>query len=60
MAADKKPKYQTATGYMLGGLRRHPGAIVFALILTLISSLLLTLPPVLVQMAVDEVSLHKQ
>jgi ABC-type multidrug transport system fused ATPase/permease subunit len=55
MAADKKQKHRTAYGYMLGGLRRHPGAIVFALILTLISSLLLTLPTVLVQLAVDEV-----
>jgi len=41
---------------MLGGLRRHPGAIAFALLLTVISTLLVTVPSVIVGMAVDELT----
>jgi ABC-type multidrug transport system fused ATPase/permease subunit len=43
-----------AARYMLGGLRRHPGAIIFATILTVISTLLVVIPSVLAGMAVDE------
>jgi ATP-binding cassette subfamily B protein len=40
--------------YMFGGLLKHPGAIAFALILTIITTLLITLPMVLLGLAVDE------
>ncbi|MFW9966745.1 MAG: ABC transporter ATP-binding protein [Candidatus Thorarchaeota archaeon] len=43
-----------AARYMLGGLRRHPGAIIFATILTVISTLLVVIPSVLAGLAVDE------
>jgi ATP-binding cassette subfamily B protein len=43
--------------YMLGGLARHPGAIAFALTLTVISTLLVTIPSVIIGMAIDELEL---
>ncbi|UCH03959.1 MAG: ABC transporter ATP-binding protein [Candidatus Thorarchaeota archaeon] len=45
-----------AARYMLGGLRKHPGAIAFALLLTLVSTFLVTVPSVIVGMAVDELA----
>jgi len=45
-----------AVRYMLGGLRKNPGAIAFALLLTLVSTLLVTVPSVIVGMAVDELA----
>jgi ABC-type multidrug transport system fused ATPase/permease subunit len=42
---------------MLGGLTRHPGAITFALILTVISTLLVTIPSVIIGIAIDELEL---
>jgi ABC-type multidrug transport system fused ATPase/permease subunit len=49
-------KYQSATGYMFAGLKKHPGPIFFAMVLTVITSLLLTIPTVIVQLAVDELA----
>ncbi|MFX0056340.1 MAG: ABC transporter transmembrane domain-containing protein, partial [Candidatus Hermodarchaeota archaeon] len=46
-----------AMRYMLGGLARHPGAIAFALTLTVISTLLVTIPSVIIGMAIDELEL---
>ncbi len=46
-----------AMRYMLGGLARHPGAITFALILTVISTLLVTIPSVIIGIAIDELEL---
>ncbi|MHA2065770.1 MAG: ABC transporter ATP-binding protein, partial [Candidatus Thorarchaeota archaeon] len=46
-----------AMRYMLGGLVRHPGAITFALILTVISTLLVTIPSVIIGFAIDELEL---
>ncbi|MHA2002462.1 MAG: ABC transporter ATP-binding protein [Candidatus Thorarchaeota archaeon] len=46
-----------AMRYMLGGLTRHPGAITFALILTVISTLLVTIPSVIIGIAIDELEL---
>jgi ATP-binding cassette subfamily B protein len=57
MTKNTSYKYQTATGYMLAGLKKHPGAIFFAMVLTVITTLLLTLPTVIVQLAVDELAL---
>ena len=57
MTNEATKKYDTATGYMLAGIKRHPGAITFALALTIITTLLLTLPTVIVQLAVDELTL---
>ncbi|UCE09705.1 MAG: ABC transporter ATP-binding protein [Candidatus Thorarchaeota archaeon] len=47
-------KKRTPLGYMLGGLLRHPGAIAFAIIMTIISTLLITFPMVFLGFAVDE------
>ncbi len=52
---DSKNK-MTAAGYMLGGLLKNPGAIIFAMILTFISTLLLVLPMVIIGLAVDELT----
>lgn len=46
-----------AMRYMLGGLARHPGAIAFALTLTVISTLLVTIPSVIIGLAIDELEL---
>ncbi|MFW9799891.1 MAG: ABC transporter ATP-binding protein [Candidatus Thorarchaeota archaeon] len=45
-----------AARYMLAGLIRHPRAISFAFLLTIISTLLVTVPMVIVGMAVDELT----
>jgi len=46
-----------AARYMFGGLIKHRGAITFAIILTIISTLLVTIPPVFVGMAIDELAI---
>ncbi len=46
-----------AARYMFGGLFRHPGAIAFALLLTVISTLLVTIPSVIIGMAIDELAI---
>ena len=46
-----------AMRYMLGGLARHPGAIAFALTLTVITTLLVTIPSVIIGLAIDELEL---
>ncbi|MFQ5833130.1 MAG: ABC transporter ATP-binding protein [Candidatus Thorarchaeota archaeon] len=51
---EKTTGRSAAARYMLAGLRRHPRAISFALLLTVISTLLVTIPMVIVGMAVDE------
>ncbi len=45
---------RTPTRYMLEGLFKHPSAIIFATILTIISSLLTTLPSVYLKYTFDE------
>ncbi|MFW9907505.1 MAG: ABC transporter ATP-binding protein [Candidatus Thorarchaeota archaeon] len=47
-------KTKSPARYMLGGLLRHPLSISFATLLTTISTLLMTLPIVIVGLAVDE------
>ncbi|MDF1540545.1 MAG: ABC transporter ATP-binding protein, partial [Candidatus Thorarchaeota archaeon] len=50
-------KTQSPSRYMLGGLIRHPLSITLASILTVVSILLVTLPTVIVGLAVDELKL---
>jgi len=50
-------KTKTPSRYMLGGLIRHPRSITLATILTVISTLLVTVPTVIVGLAVDELKL---
>jgi len=50
--------YDDATDYMFSGLRRHPGVIAGATILTIISSLLVTLPMTIVGEAIDELTVN--
>ncbi|MHA1927603.1 MAG: ABC transporter transmembrane domain-containing protein, partial [Candidatus Thorarchaeota archaeon] len=52
----KQKKKMTAGRYMFGGLFRHPGAMIFALILTFVSTLLVILPMVIVGLALDELT----
>ncbi len=52
--ANTSTRQKTPIRYLFGGLLRHPGAILFALILTVISSFLLTLPSVILGSAVNE------
>ncbi len=54
MADDNKRKEITPLRYLCGGLLKHPGAIFIAVILSIISTLLLTLPSVILGLAVDE------
>lgn len=53
MANTSSNSYKSAVSYMLGGLKRHSWVILGALILTVISALLITLPMVIVGRAVD-------
>lgn len=55
--SNNKKGRSAAMRYMLGGLGRHPGAIAFALTLTVISTLLVTIPSVIIGMAIDELEL---
>ena len=56
MTNNEDQKHLSPTRYMLAGLLKHPSAIVFATILTVISSLLTTLPSVLLRYAFDELT----
>ncbi|MHA2361911.1 MAG: ABC transporter transmembrane domain-containing protein, partial [Candidatus Thorarchaeota archaeon] len=51
---EKSTSRGEAARYMLGGLRKHPGAITLSIFLTIISTLLVTVPSVFVGLAVDE------
>jgi len=53
MAKTVTNNYKSAAGYMLGGLKRKPGIILGALILTAVSALLITLPMVILGQAID-------
>ncbi len=47
-------KTQSPSRYMLGGLIRHPLSITLATIMTVVSIFLVTIPTVIVGLAVDE------
>jgi ABC-type multidrug transport system fused ATPase/permease subunit len=46
-----------AARYMFGGLVKHRGAIAFAILLTVISTLLVTVPSVIIGLAIDELAI---
>ncbi|MHA2209084.1 MAG: ABC transporter ATP-binding protein [Candidatus Thorarchaeota archaeon] len=54
---NNKTSRGAAMRYMMGGLARHPGAIAFALTLTVISTLLVTIPSIIIGLAIDELEL---
>ena len=54
MSKAKEVKTQSASHYMFGGLLRHPVAITFAIILTIVSAGLMIIPTLLFGDAVDE------
>jgi ABC-type multidrug transport system fused ATPase/permease subunit len=51
-------QFDDATDYMFSGLRKRPGVIAGATILTIISSLLVTLPMTIVGEAIDELTVN--
>ncbi|MBD3159034.1 MAG: ATP-binding cassette domain-containing protein [Candidatus Lokiarchaeota archaeon] len=51
-------QFDDATDYMFSGLRKHPGVIAGATILTVISSVLVTLPMTIVGQAIDELTVN--
>jgi ABC-type multidrug transport system fused ATPase/permease subunit len=54
MAGTTKARKTTPLRYMFGGLMKNPGAIAFALILTIISSFLTSIPAIFLGLATDE------
>ncbi len=54
----QKRQFDNATDYMFSGLRKHPGVIAGATILTVVSSLLVTLPMTIVGDAIDELTVN--
>lgn len=54
MIEEAKKNQITPLRYLFGGLSKHPGAIFVAVILSTLSTVLLTLPSVLLGLAVDE------
>ena len=49
-------KHKSATRYMMGGLLKHPGSIAVATLFTVISTLLLVLPAMIIGLAIDELT----
>lgn len=49
----EKPKYKSGSEYMLGGLKKHPFVIIGAALLTIFTTLLITIPSVLVGEAIN-------
>ena len=56
MTSKSTTKHKSATRYMMGGLLKHPGAIAAATLFTVISTLLLILPSMIVGLAIDELT----
>ncbi|MGY5880161.1 MAG: hypothetical protein RTV31_07920, partial [Candidatus Thorarchaeota archaeon] len=50
----REKKHFTAAGYMLGGLIKNKGVTTGALILTVISTILVTIPSIIIGWAVNE------
>lgn len=53
MAAKGDSRYHNATGYILSGIRKHPFLTLGALVLTVIASLFIALPFIVVGQAID-------
>jgi len=49
-------RHKSATRYMMGGLLKHPGPMAVATLFTVISTLLLVLPAVIIGFAIDELT----
>ncbi len=56
MASKSTTKHKSATRYMMGGLLKHPGSIAVATLFTVISTLLLVLPAIIIGLAIDELT----
>ena len=56
MTSKSTTKHQSATRYMMGGLLKHPGSIAVATLFTVISTLLLILPAMIIGLAIDELT----
>ncbi|MFW9964933.1 MAG: hypothetical protein ACFFCX_15290, partial [Candidatus Sifarchaeia archaeon] len=53
MAAKGDSRYHSATWYILSGIRKHPFLTIGALVLTVIASLFIALPFIVVGQAID-------
>jgi len=53
MIAKGSSRYQSATGYIMSGMRRHPFLTLGALVLTVVASLFTALPFIVVGQAID-------
>jgi ATP-binding cassette subfamily B protein len=58
IAAEGSPKYQSAIGYIVSGMRKHPFLTAGALILTVVASLFTALPFIVVGQAIDVLRLE--
>ncbi len=56
MTSKSTTKHKSATRYMMGGLLKHPGSIAVATLFTVISTLLLVLPAIIIGLAIDELT----
>ena len=56
MTSKSTTKHKSATRYMMGGLLKHPGSIAVATLFTVISTLLLVLPAMIIGLAIDELT----
>ncbi|MHA1485327.1 MAG: ABC transporter transmembrane domain-containing protein, partial [Candidatus Thorarchaeota archaeon] len=56
MTSKSTTKHRSATRYMMGGLLKHPGSIAVATLFTVISTLLLVLPSLIIGLAIDELT----
>jgi len=57
MTSKSTTKHKSATRYMMGGLLKHPGSIAVATLFTVISTLLLVLPAIIIGLAIDELTI---
>ncbi len=56
MTSKSTTKHKSATRYMMGGLLKHPGPMAVATLFTVISTLLLILPAMIIGLAIDELT----
>ena len=56
MTSKSTTKHKSATRYMMGGLLKHPGPMAVATLFTVISTLLLLLPSLIIGLAIDELT----
>ena len=56
MTSKSTTEHKSATRYMMGGLLKHPGSMAVATLFTVISTLLLVLPAMIIGLAIDELT----